>query len=274
MINKLGLASLSLLAWGGAALGADLPPRAAPVPVAPIAPAFTWTGFYLGSHSGGFFLDGSVRTRGNADNTRDNVARGRRPADIDTEEADYFSGVQAGYNVQFGSFVLGVEADISYAGVESREFFLGVDNNQSFFRQDIDFFGTVRGRAGFAFENVFVYGTGGLAYANVDSRVAFLRNSDRALQFSGRSDETEYGYAVGGGVEFLLPPALSRFAFIGTLLGATAVTVKAEYLYFDLGDRDVVVNAIPGVGLNSYTSNFETTGHIGRIGFNYKFGTY
>jgi len=273
MIKRFGLACLSLLALGGASSAADLP-APAPVPYAPVAPVFTWSGFYIGTHSGGIFTDNRIRTRGNAAGNRDNIARDRRPAEISTEEADYFSGVQAGYNVQFGSFVVGVEADISYADVESFEGVRGAGGNLSFFRQDLDFFGTVRGRVGIAFENVLVYGTGGLAGADVTNRVAFLRDTDQAFQFRGRRDETVYGYAVGGGVEFLLPPSLSRFAFIGTLLGASDVTVKAEYLYFDLGDEtDVGVRAVPGVGRGSYTSNFETTGHIGRIGFNYKFRT-
>ena len=47
----------------------------------------------------------------------------------------------------------------------------------------------------------------------------------------------------------------------------------AEYLYFDLGEKSLVVNALPGVALNSFTSQFETRGHIGRLGFNYRFGT-
>jgi len=273
MTKRLGLASVSLLALAGAALAADLPPPA-PAPFVPVAPVFTWTGFYIGTHSGGLFADNKIKTRGKAALNRENVATGRRPANISAEDGAYFSGVQAGYNVQFGSFVIGVEADISYTDVESFEGFQGAGRNLSFFRQDLDFFGTVRGRVGVAFDNILIYGTGGLAGADVTNRVAFLRAGDGAFQFQGRQDETEFGYAVGGGIEFALPPALSRFAFIGTLLGATAVTVKAEYLYFDLGKTDVPVRAVPGIGTGSYTSSFDTTGHIGRIGFNYKFGTY
>jgi outer membrane immunogenic protein len=66
---------------------------------------------------------------------------------------------------------------------------------------------------------------------------------------------------------------LDRFSLIGRLIGASSLTIRAEYLYFDLGDKNVLVNAIPGGGLNSFTSNFETRGHLGRAGFNYRFGT-
>ena len=162
-----------------------------------MAPAFTWSGFYIGTHTGAISLNGDIRTNGNAANTIANVTASQ----------------------------------------------------------------------------VLVYATGGLAGASFTDRVAFLRNTDNAFQFVGRRSTTEYGYTVGGGVEFSLPESLRQFAFIGNLLNASAVTVRAEYLYFDLGDRNVLVNAVPGAGLNSYTTRFESTGHIGRIGFNYRFGT-
>jgi len=126
---------------------------------------------------------------------------------------------------------------------------------------------------GVAFDRVLVFATGGLAFADATNRVSFHRNTDFAFQYVGRSSDWAVGYAAGAGVEFLLPAALERFSFIGRLIGASSVTVRAEYLYFDLGDKNVLVNAVPGVGLNSFTSNFETKGHIGRVGFNYRFGT-
>ena len=273
MLRQLGLASLVSGTFAASALAADLPPRAAP-PLIPMAPAFTWSGFYIGTHTGAISLNGDIRTNGNAANTIANVTANRRPAVLSTDD-DFtmMSGIQAGYNVQFGSIVLGVEGDISHAGVKARDVFFSTLNDPSFFRQELHTFGTARARVGLAFDQVLVYATGGLAGASFTDRVAFLRNTDNAFQFVGRRSTTEYGYTVGGGVEFSLPESLRQFAFIGNLLNASAVTVRAEYLYFDLGDRNVLVNAVPGAGLNSYTTRFESTGHIGRIGFNYRFGT-
>jgi outer membrane immunogenic protein len=272
VLKKLALASTALALLAGTAAAADLP-RERPLPPAPVAPIFTWTGFYLGTHTGGIFTEGNIRTSGNAANTIANVAANRRPPSLSLDEGALMSGVQVGYNMQFGSFVAGIEADISLTDLDAKNSFFSTVNDPSFFRQELDFFGTVRGRVGVAFDRVFVYATGGLAYADVTNRVAFFRNTDRALQFAGQSSDVQVGYAVGGGIEFAVPVELQRFFFIGTLLGASAVTVKAEYLYFDLGDQSVLVNAIPGVGVNSYTSRFETQGHVGRIGFNYKFRT-
>lgn len=274
MLKRLALASASLLVLAGAAAAADLPPRAA-APMVPVAPAFTWSGFYVGTHNGYMNLNSTVRTQGNAPNTIANVAANRRPAEISNDGERIFSGVQAGYNLQFGRTVIGIEADVSYTDLSARNAFISTLSDFSLFRQDIDFFGTVRGRFGIAFDQFLVYGTAGVAGADVNQRVAFLRNTDLALQFAGRRSDTEFGFTVGGGIEFVVPTWLRGFDPLGYLLGPAAVpTVKAEYLYFDLGDNNrVLVNAIPGVGLNSYTSQFETKGHIGKIGFNYKFGT-
>ena len=71
----------------------------------------------------------------------------------------------------------------------------------------------------------------------------------------------------------MLPASLGRFSLLGQLIGSSSVTIKAEYLYFDLGDKNVLVNPVPGFGVNSFTTNVDTKGHIGRIGFNYRFGT-
>ena len=70
----------------------------------------------------------------------------------------------------------------------------------------------------------------------------------------------EIGWTVGGGLEY---------AFTNNL------SVKAEYLYYDLGKRKVPVNLQPvGPAGGSYVSRFENTGHIVRAGLNYRFSTF
>jgi hypothetical protein len=53
---------------------------------------------------------------------------------------------------------------------------------------------------------------------------------------------------------------------VGPIIGARNVSVKAEYLYYDLGSTSLLVDAVPGVGVNSYTSRFDTTGTSARSG--------
>ena len=122
-----------------------------------------------------------------------------------------------------------------------------------------------------------VYGLGGLAYGNVSYTANFLSPAGN-LAFAGRYDDFDTGFAYGGGIEFALPTDsfLNTFA-VGRYLGIKydALTVKAEYVHYDLGSRNVLVGAIPGVGLgNGYISRFRSEGNIVRAGFNYKFGGF
>jgi outer membrane immunogenic protein len=271
-MRKLAIWSAALAGLAGQALAGDLP-RGTPAMPLPAAPAFTWAGFYIGTHTALIGLDGTIRTYGNAPNTLAEIAAAQRPASLSIDDASFASGAQVGVNAQFGAVVVGVEGDLTYGGASRREFVFGALQEPNVFRQDLDWLGTARARAGVVFDQVLVFATGGLAFADVTNRVSFHRTTDFAFQYVGRSSDWAVGYAIGGGIEFLLPAALERFSFVGRLIGASSVTVRAEYLYFDLGDQNVPVIGVPGVGLNSFTSNFESKGHIGRVGFNYRFGT-
>ncbi|MCV5185543.1 outer membrane beta-barrel protein, partial [Escherichia coli] len=80
----------------------------------------------------------------------------------------------------------------------------------------LDWFGTVRGRLGYAFDRWLVYGTGGFAYGG-GSRSPYAASYPYTLP-----DTARIGYALGGGVEYALTDHIS---------------VKVEGLYVDLGRR-------------------------------------
>ncbi len=253
------LTAFALVALGGTAMAADLPSRKGPV-LAPIAPIFTWTGFYVGVNAGVIFTDNDIRTSGNAANTIANVAANRRPPSLSNNDEGFTIGGQVGYNYQIGNIVIGAEADLAYTDLKSTARFTSTLNDPSTFRQDLEYLGTVRLRIGYALDRFLVYATGGVAYGDVTNSADFFSNAaGNPLAFTGSRSDVEVGYAVGGGVEY---------AFTNNL------SLKAEYLYYDLGERNVVVNAVPGVGLNSYTSRFENNGHIVRAGLNYRFSTF
>jgi hypothetical protein len=66
--------------------------------------------------------------------------------------------------------------------VKDREIFVSALGDVSVFRQEMDFFGTIRGRVGFTATPTFlIYATGGLAYAGLENRVGFLRNNRPSL---------------------------------------------------------------------------------------------
>lgn len=289
MSNRLLLGAVASVLLSGAASAADLPRRSAP-PAYAVPPVFTWTGFYAGTLSGYAFSDDqTVRTSGNNNgaggitNTQLNVAQGRRPAFIREKSEGLTSfGGGIGYDYQFvpgNGIVVGIAADATAMDLDRRRAYISGLNDFSGFRQQLDYLGTVRGRVGYAFDRFLVYGTGGFAFGGVDYKAAFLSNAaGRPLAYAGQYGKMETGYVYGGGVEYAIPADsfLAKFNLLSylNLFQSQAVTVKAEYLRYDLGSRNVVVNSIiPGGPTGSYTSRFTTEGNLVRGGFTYRFGT-
>ena len=209
---RAAIAGVALLTVTGAASAADMyrkAPVAAPV-TAPIT-AYNWTGFYAGANIGGEWL-------------RDEMSNATTSHTV--TPGSVTGGVQAGYNFQTGPWVLGVEGDVGY-GHPVKSTSIG--------RVEKDWSGTVRARAGYAFDNVLLYGTGGLAWAHFkldDSTAAVRRNTTRA------------GWTLGAGAEYAVNQNIS---------------VKGEYLYADYGKADV--------GRVSH----DLSDHTVRVGVNYKF---
>jgi outer membrane immunogenic protein len=260
--TAVGLVGLSIAA--ASANAADLRRRPAPAPYVP--PAFTWTGFYAGLNAGyGFSNDNNATTVGQVAINNATVADGARPALVGLRPEGFIGGGQIGYNWQTGPYVIGWEADIQGADIHDNvnrvtigTAFPGVRNN--FFDQRLEYLGTVRGRLGYAWDRTLIFGTGGFAYGGVKTSANFFGPlPGNILQFTGSHDSTETGYAVGGGIEQ---------AFWQNW------TLRAEYLYYDLGDTSVNVNVIPGSGGagTGYITTFKNDGHIVRAALNYKFG--
>ncbi len=191
-MKKILLSSVALLAFAGAASAADLPSRRAPAPIVAAVPVFTWTGFYVGVNAGYGWNDGSDVT----------FADGTVFRTVGNDDGGFVGGAQLGYNYQIGSFVVGLEGDIQYADFGGNRYDFGA---LGIFEDDSDdWFGTVRARAGVAFDRALVYATGGFAFAD-----------DRA------------GWTLGGGLEY---------AFTNNLTG------KIEGLYVNLEDQDYTFN--------------------------------
>jgi outer membrane immunogenic protein len=257
-MKKLLLSSAVLLATTALVSAADLPRRTvAPAPVMAV-PVFTWTGFYAGLHGGyiGHDSDATLRGVGGATLAAPVAfATTGIGSGFGLDSDGFMFGGQIGGNVQFGMFVAGLEADISYTDVGARAVFLGRGQTTTY-RTDMDYFGTVRGRLGLAFDRVMIYGTGGLAYAGLDNRVVSTTALLGGQNYSGRSDDSEIGYTVGAGIEYALTNNL---------------TIKGEYLYYDFDRRTVRAQAASGVAADFIDVRFRDDGHIGRVGVNFKF---
>ncbi len=228
-MNKLYAGLLGLTLTSAVALSAnaaDIYPgglKDGPAPA--YVPAATWTGFYAGVNAGyGWTADGSSG---------------------DLSPSGGFGGGQIGYNWQgvpgLGSqWVLGVEADLQGAGISD-----GADFGNLHLENSLNWFGTVRGRIGYAFDRALVYATGGFAYGEVESK---LSAAGAAIDTS----ETQTGYVIGGGVEYKLNPAWS---------------LKGEYQYISLDASD-----LNGAGPLNAGSGDRSEIHTVRVGLNYHLG--
>ena len=254
-MKKILLSTVALLTLSAGAMAADLPSRRmAPAPMVAAVPVFTWTGFYFGVNAGyGWSDNNHDDTIAFPANTFNQAGIGGTalPGTITFTDGNgdadgWLGGAQIGFNWQFGAgsgLVVGVEADIQAIDLDrdngrfdtfSTSVALGLPVGTTFspVRNEVstlDWFGTVRGRIGFAIDRVLIYGTGGFAFAGGDhnGRCDDLFR-DRSECRNG-SDDTRWGYAVGGGVEFALP-------MMGGLFGSSAVTLKIEGLYVNLDE--------------------------------------
>src|SRR5581483_11373874 len=151
--------------------------------VAPMPPPecdFSWTGFYLGGHLGYGWSTGDTRFEA----LPSPAAFGALDVQSLRPDADgIFGGAQLGYNYQWNKLVFGVETDFSGADFDGSKhrspipaFGGGSNTGTLTAHENTDWFGTFRGRLGFApVCKLLLYGTGGLAYGHTDyfSNTAF-----------------------------------------------------------------------------------------------------
>jgi outer membrane immunogenic protein len=191
------------------------------------APVATWTGFYVGVNGGyGWTPNASV-------------------LGADFSPSGGFGGGQIGYNWQ-GAFglgshlVLGVEADIQGSGISDNVGF-GFASEEN----TLNWFGTVRGRIGYAMDRTLIYFTGGFAFGEVESKGHFLRTPFDVT-------ETQTGYVLGGGLEYKINPAWS---------------IKGEYQFLSLDASD-----LNGAGPLNDGGTDRSEVHTVRVGLNYHVG--
>ena len=239
---------------------ADLPARVAPAPYIAPLPIFTWTGAYFGINAGAAF-----------DNKQEFTTTADRSDGIGStrfSDSGFSAGGEIGYNYEFMGFggpgngiVVGFEADAMYMDT-GKSINLTTNNGTASFRSGLDFLGTARGRLGYAFNQFLVYGTGGFAYGDVNSRViGVLNGSSSVANASGFNT----GYTYGGGIEYALPTG----SFLN-FFHSSAVTVKAEYLRYELDSTNLQSTDVNTVNLPAGLK-VKNEGNIARIGLNYKF---
>jgi outer membrane immunogenic protein len=267
--------ALALVAFStGSVLAADLPTvKGPPVYAPPPPPEFTWSGIYFGVNAGYAWSDrDTAQTLANDPTvTAGQFTAGTVLQSYGLHQDGITAGAQIGYNYEFSlgsnnGVVLGVEADGAYTDLDRSATYVGFASVTSLYHQSLDYLGTVRGRLGFAWDRFLIYGTGGFAYGNSHFGQSIVAGNDaNALIWGGSTSHTQTGYAFGGGLEYALPPDTFLNPF-----HAGAVTLRVEYLHYDLGTSGV--NLVGGLGAPYYfTDRYTTDGNIVRGGLNYLF---
>jgi len=283
----LATSSMSVLAFQPAS-AADLPPPVrTPVVKAPVVvppPVYSWSGFYIGVHGGGAWArkDWGDTTSGClsdssvvdyefitcANDQGSHTAKGA------------LGGVQAGFNLQTGSFVFGIEGQFSYSSLKGSHSSTAIGNVVgdpnvdglsilSGFTTRVRDLGTIAGRLGVvvgASGAVLLFVKGGAAFAD-DKFSATTTGEcfsgpcpqpDFAATWTGK--QFRWGWMVGGGVEAKL---------------TQNVSVKGEYNFLDLGRRDVTLTGeicTLTCSSSSRTFSIDQNIHLVKVGINYSFG--
>lgn len=207
-----------------------------------VATADNWSGVYVGATIGYGWADTNVTQLDSysfslLDDT-----------EFDFDSDGILGGAFIGYSWKSGNFVYGVEADISATDIENTVANSMIPADDESFSNKIDWFGTVRGRLGYAADRWMPYITGGIAFADVTSS---YDDNDPGQDNHAVASDTVWGWTIGAGAEFAVTDNW---------------TLRGEYLFVDLKDtRGSFYDD------SEYRYDFDNQIHVVRLGAAYKF---
>ena len=238
-VRDIFLSAAAMLPMSVSAFAADLPSRVAPIAPPPV---FSWTGFYLGGQVG---YQWTAESSGTVYGIAPGAVIGGEP---NFNQAGVIGGGHVGYNYQINQIVLGIEGDVegsTFTG--SGPYASGAYR----FKTEINFEASIRGRLGYAWDRLLIYGTGGVAFASVDNTYTAFPGGTAAGSDYLTSNRT--GWTVGGGFEYFFRPNWS---------------INAEYRYTDLGTHDDLLLASSAGTLADHR---HETLNAARLGVSYHF---
>jgi opacity protein-like surface antigen len=219
---------------------------------APAALPWTWSGYYLGAHAG----------YGWARDPFDNSPVNFVPLN-GIDASGFVGGFQAGANWQSGSFVGGLEIDLSGTDIKGSTSNSTSANgiiDQGTQTDKLDWFGSARARLGYLVTpDVLLYATGGPGWARM------VTDKEGVTTFVGFPPPTTtsavtpvwmFGWVAGAGVE--------------TRLWNTNWLARLEYLHYDFGSGSSSQNIPAGGGLVTTTTSGHQTNDVLRAGLSYK----
>jgi outer membrane immunogenic protein len=242
-----------------------------PVP----APEFSWTGFYAGLNAGYAWNNANTNVvdTGWIGGNGQLIPSLGLPNRYNTAGSGPMAGLQFGQNWQNSKTIYGWEADFNYLDIDRATTVIGTPGRNPLITERLEqsFLGTLRGRLGYAVaDRLMLFATGGLAYGNVRSTGRFETNNGQGginvvgangngsfnPIWTGSAAPWRAGYALGGGGEYAV---------------TDTVSIKGEYLYYDLG---TINSALVGTTAETIATRIvpntsaRVSGSIARVGFN------
>jgi outer membrane immunogenic protein len=211
------------------------------------AAAGEWSGLYSGVHAGGVWGDVSVT----------NTAQGVLPGPFEYSTSGAFGGGTAGFNLQSGGFVYGIESDLGYLNLNGAGIIPSADPNH---HQDITLrggvYGDITGRVGFSAGQTLFYGKGGVAFFGGQANQVTTKPG-----YAPTPTGSFTGWTLGGGLEHQFTPTVS---------------VKVEYLHFDFGTasgyQTSTMNDPPTPIGTQFPNIHAVTADSIKIGLNWRLG--
>lgn len=209
-------------------------------------PVSDWGGFYVGAHGGYAWGDNTSTAIGSRLQTiiTDNNLS---DSDYDSSPKGAFGGLQAGVNLEVNPmFLIGLEATVGYGDLSDTitdPYAPGITD--PVISNEIDWYGTVRARAGYIAGPNLIYGTGGFAWAHASVSMTSPGLPDQSATLTG--------WVVGAGVERKLTDKIS---------------IKTEYLYTDYGSHTWFADT-PADGIYALAADVDI--HSVNVGLNLHF---
>ncbi len=259
-MKRLVLTSVACVAFAGSAAAADLAPvYKAPYYKAPVvAQVYDWTGFYIGGHIGGAWTDETATLS----DTTSPILLNPLGTAISGNRDGFLGGAQIGYNYQIQHLVLGVGGDFSWTNARETTSTAstlipgGVTTSQG----TTNWYATLTGRAGYAWDNWLLYGKGGAAWINErfsGNATATIPGVGTLTETSSPITDTRAGWTLGAGLEWAFSRRWSAFA---------------EYDYLGFPNKTETFAVSPGgfTASNSVSTNVSMV----KAGVNYHFPIY
>jgi outer membrane immunogenic protein len=263
-MKKLFLATTAFVALAafGPAEAADLsrPVMKAPPVVRPACAQFG--GFYLGGFGAAGYYDHTWNDR---DAWTSELSDDLQRSNVNAQKTGFIGGVQGGYNWQTGCTVFGIQADYGWssinASVTETDSDLGIDTDTLTVSSRLRGLGTVRARTGVVVDNLLLYVTGGVAFADFKRSYSQIDlNTPGTETFETR--KSKWGWTLGVGTEWAMWGNWS---------------LQSEVLYARFEKDEVSFTCAAAITCGPATPELKRFDHhdsvwISKIGLNYRFG--